>query len=306
MDLEKEVQSNLQLIGSKPLLLGFSGGEDSLALAHCLIRLKLPFHIAHFDHAWRASSGREAEQFKNWANQQGIPFYTERSEGKKAKEDEAREERYDFFQRIFSIGDFAALVLAHHQGDQLETTLKRIFEGAPLPLLRGMKPTHQRGEMPIWRPLLSTSKEAIRSYIQEHRLKPIDDPTNRDPQYLRARMREELIPLLNEKFGKKMGPSILRLGSYSAELEEYLELQTAQIQPVECSEGLTWDLSSAHPIEIRYVMGKFFRKNGLVATQSVFDQILNAIILRKPKVKICFGGRLLIARRGHLTFIYNI
>lgn len=306
MDLEKDVQNNLRQMGSRPLLLGFSGGEDSLALAHCLIRLKLSFHIAHFDHAWRASSGSEAEEFKNWAEKQGIPFYMERSEGKVAKEDEAREERYAFFQRIFGGGDFAALVLAHHQGDQLETTLKRIFEGAPLPLLRGMKPTHQRGEMPIWRPLLSTSKETIRSYIQEHGLTPIDDPTNRDPKYLRARMREELIPLLNEKFGKKMGPSILRLGSYSAELEEYLELQTAQIQPVESSEQITWDFSSAHPIEIRFVLGKFFRKNRLVATEPVYDQILNAIFLRKSKIKICFGGRLLIADRGRLTFNYNI
>lgn len=305
MDLEKKVQLYLQKM-ERPLLLGFSGGEDSLALAHCLIRLKIPFNIAHFDHAWRESSAREAEEFKSWAGRFGIPFYSERSKCSRAtSEDEAREERYAFFQKIFIPEKFDALVLAHHQGDQLETTLKRIFEGAPLPLLRGMKPTHQRGQMPIWRPLLSTSKEEIRSYIKEHGLKPIDDPTNRDPKYLRARMREELIPLLNEKFGKKMGPSILRLGGYSAELEEYLHLQTAKIQPSRGTEGLIWDFTSAHPLEIRFVMGNFFRKNGLRASESVFDQILSSIALRKRKVKICFGGATLIADRGSLEYKSN-
>lgn len=287
--LYDNVQSYLRQMpqSEKPLLLGFSGGEDSLALAHCLIRLKIPFHIAHFDHAWRQSSAREAEELKKWAEEQGIPFYTRRSTEKGGDEDQAREERYSFFHSIFN---HEALVLAHHRDDQVETILKRVFEGAHLPMLRGIRGACQRGNMPIWRPLLGTSKETIRAYLKENGLRPIDDPTNRDEKYLRARMRIELIPLLEEKFGKKIGSSLIRLGHYSAELEEYLEGKT--IPAIVGPFGTMWDFSGAHPIEIRYTLARY------KLSKPIMDQLIAALTSKVANHKICS----MIADRGHLFF----
>lgn len=288
--LYDNVQSYLRQMpeSEKPLLLGFSGGEDSLALAHCLIRLKIPFHIAHFDHAWRESSAREAEEFKNWAEGMGIPFFTRRSTEKGGDEDQAREERYAFFQSIFN---HEALVLAHHRDDQIETILKRVFEGAHLPMLRGIRDVHQRGSMPIWRPLLGTSKETIRAYLREHQLQAIDDPTNRDEKYLRARMRTQLIPLLEEKFGKKIGSSLIRLGAYSVELEEYLE--SKKIPPIVGPFGTMWDFSKAHPIEIRFTLAEY------KLSKPLLDQLIAALTSNAANHKICS----MVADRGHLFLL---
>lgn len=288
--LYDNVQSYLRQMpqSEKPLLLGFSGGEDSLALAHCLIELNIPFHIAHFDHAWRPSSAREAEELKNWAEEQGIPFYTRRSTEQGGDEDKAREERYAFFNSIFN---HQALILAHHKDDQVETILKRVFEGAHLPMLRGIKGVHQRGNMPIWRPLLETSKEAIRAYLKDHQLQGIDDPTNRDEKYLRARMRTGLIPLLEEKFGKKIGNSLIRLGAYSAELEEYLESKT--IPAMEGPFGMMWDFSTAHPIEIRFTLARY------KLSKYILDQLIAALTSNRANCKICS----MIADRGHLFLL---
>ncbi|MBS0629203.1 MAG: tRNA lysidine(34) synthetase TilS [Verrucomicrobia bacterium] len=287
MDLEKNVQLYLTQV-DKPVLLGFSGGEDSLALAHCLIRLNIPFHIAHFDHGWRQSSEKEAQQLKNWATERGIPFYSMRGIGPAGKEDEAREQRYTFFEKLFQEGVFEALVLAHHQDDQVETILKRVLEGAHLCKLRGIKQIHQRGQMPIWRPLLGVPKEAIRSYIKEHQLQPLDDYTNRDPKYLRARMRLELLPSLNEKFGKQISPALLRIGHYSSELEDYLVRQTEKIQPVAGPLGVFWDFSLCHPIEVRFILRKWD------INQKLTDKILTALAFNRANYRI--NDKILIDR----------
>lgn len=305
MDFEKNVQAYFKntLRSEKPLLLGFSGGEDSLALAHCLIRLKIPFHIAHFDHAWRKESCEEATALQVWATGQGLPFYTKRSNQRGLSELAAREERYDFFQALFKEGQFQALLLAHHRDDQVETILKRVFEGAQLPTLKGMGPFSQKGDLLIYRPLLGTSKETIRAYLKLHQLKPIEDYTNWDEKYLRARMRGSLIPKLQENFGKEISNSILRLGEYSAELADYLTLKTENLLPIEGPFGTMWDFSNSHPIEIRFVLGQFFRKQDLMASQPIFEQIFLAISTNAANYKICFANRLLIIDRKRLFFL---
>jgi len=292
MDLEKTIQHYFGKIPDKPFLLGFSGGEDSLALAQCLIRLKIPFQIAHFDHAWRKESQQETEMLKNWAVERNIPFQTMRADKPSLKEDGARELRYAFFEKLFEQESYEALLLAHHQDDQIETIIKRVFEGAHLSKLRGIRGVSYRGNMPIWRPFLEVPKEVIRAYIRTHQLKPIDDPTNRDRRYLRARMRAELLPHLKEQLGKEVTSSILRLGSYSSELEDYLERQTEKIQAVEGPFGKFWDFTAAHPAEVRHLLKK------LGASKRVLDQVIQALADRRANYLIEFGGGELVVDRG--------
>ncbi len=305
MHLEEKVHNFLKRSKKwkNPLLLGFSGGEDSLALAHCLKRLEVPFHLAHFDHAWREKSKWEAEELKKWAEREGIVFHTDRSSSGERGELAAREERYLFFENLFVKGGFQALVLAHHREDQVETVLKRIFEGANLTTLKGIRPTHYMGEMPVWRPLLEVPKKVISSYLKEHSLTPIDDPTNRDPKYLRARMRGELIPFLSEKFGKEIAPSVARIGRYSLELEDYLRKKTESLYPLEGPFGLMWDFSSSHPAEIRYVLGSFFRRKSLTISQLVVDRILEAVDTKAANRKLFFSSQTVIVDRGHLFWL---
>jgi tRNA(Ile)-lysidine synthase len=113
----------------KPLLVGFSGGPDSLALAQVLLQLGISFHLAHFDHGWREESAKECSELKLWAQERDIPFFTERAKVPDLTENGAREQRLAFFKKLYSQGTYEALVLAHHRQDLAETTLKRMLEG---------------------------------------------------------------------------------------------------------------------------------------------------------------------------------
>ena len=114
MDLEKNVETFLKQSSpfKKKLFLGFSGGEDSLVLAHCLDQMNVDFELAHFDHGWRENSDLEARNLKKWANSRNIPFHTMRSLSPVKSELAARTERYQFFEDLFATGKFEALLLA--------------------------------------------------------------------------------------------------------------------------------------------------------------------------------------------------
>lgn len=239
----------------KPFLLGFSGGSDSLALACSLIEKKVPVELAHFDHKWRETSIAECEKLREFANSFSIPFHTASRTQPLKTELAAREERYQFFSDLFASKKYEALLLAHHQNDQVETVLKRVLEGASLPKLQGMQACSYFGKIPIWRPLLDVPKSEILGFLDQNNLKPIDDETNRDPKYLRTRLRQ-LIPYIAEKFGKEIVPSFLALSKRATQLEKYLDQQTQKYLPIETSTGIMWDFAGAHPVEIEYVLKK--------------------------------------------------
>lgn len=241
------------------LVLGLSGGNDSLALLHILLDLreKVPFNLelAHFDHGWREESGREAEQIQGLAKRLGLKLFLKRSELPILTEDGARQERYRFFKEIYN---HDALVLAHHGDDQAETVLKRVLEGSSLTALAGMGPLSDFEGMTIWRPLLGVSK----ADLPDHN--GFEDKTNHDPKFLRARMRQKILPELKGWFGKEVHSSLNRLGAYASELNDYFERKTAHLftQIEKGPFGLLWDLNPYLPmekVELRYAAQKFLK-----------------------------------------------
>lgn len=305
MDLEKNVETFLKQTQpfKKKLLLAFSGGEDSLALAHCFYRMPVVFELAHFDHGWRMTSAKEAEELEAWAKERTIPFHIKKSACVRNSELAAREERYAFFEQLFSEGSYAALVLAHHKQDQAETILKRVLEGTHLTTLKGMQPISMRGNMSIWRPLLSVSKDCILSYITRHHLSPISDSTNLDPQYLRGKMRTSLFPKLSKEYGKEITDPLIRLGSYAKDLEDYLEENTIKTSPVTGPIGTMWDFQSAHPFEVTYVLSRFFRDRGFMPSHHILGQIVNALQQHRANFQITFANQMLIVDRGRIFWI---
>jgi len=310
MDLEKALQTFLKPFFplEKPLLLGFSGGEDSLVLAHLLKKQGIAFAIAHFDHGWRTESRVEAQKWQAWADKQKIPFHTKSSRPKDKTELLAREERYQFFQQLFQTRHFQALVLAHHRQDQVETVLKRVFEGAQLPNLKGMRPQSQKDKLPIWRPLLQVSKETIKEYIKTHQLEPLDDSTNRDPRYLRARMRQTLIPELSKEFGKEISPSLIQLGEYASELDSYLAIQIQKYEKtkVEGPFGVMWDFTPyfpLQPVEMSYVLRSLFMTKEETPSRSIIQRLTKALQTKTANHRIPFGKNVLIVDRAHLFWI---
>jgi tRNA(Ile)-lysidine synthase len=208
--------------------LGCSGGPDSLALLHLLIQFPIKLHVAHVDHGWREESSREAEALAAHVGELKLPFHLlTLSPGQADSELKAREARFEYFAELVQKWDCQALVLGHQADDQAETVLKRVLEGAGLAALGGIRPVSTRSGIPIWRPLLGIQKQEILKWLEEKKLEGFDDPTNADPKYLRSRMRAQILPGLEQAFGKAISSNLVRLGDLAHEVREYLMRKSA-------------------------------------------------------------------------------
>ena len=305
--------------GKSPLLLGYSGGPDSKALLYALLKAGCEtLQIAHVDHGWREESREEADALQKEALSLGVPFHSTRLSQREGgnKEAIARDARFSYFASLFEKIPFQALLLGHQADDLAETALKRLLEGAHLPFLGGMEPVSQRGAMTLWRPLLQTRKREILSFLEEKNLTPLFDPTNRDPIYLRSRLREETLPLLSRSFGKEIIENLLLLSERARELKGYLDRRVAA-HPVHRGEwGAALDSRGLERIELRHLLQKIAGEEGavlepildgakLVLPRTVLEPILDWVEEGISYRKIYFRSKWLIARRGWVFILHS-
>lgn len=276
----------------KPLLLGYSGGPDSKALLYALLECGITPHLAHVDHGWREESRDEARQLGEEAARLGCPFHSVRLELKEKKEDEARRARLSYFSSLFPA--FDALLLAHQTDDLAETVLKRILEGAHLARLSGMQPVSYQYGMKILRPFLSIRRSEILQFLEERNLKPLIDPSNSDPVYLRSRMRQEIFPFLNRCFGKETTNNLTLLSERSSELAEYLDRQISHVPIQRGPWGTLVDLNGLEPIEQRHLLQKIAREEGIVFTREMLETLL------KKSASICVKTRKILVDEGRV------
>jgi tRNA(Ile)-lysidine synthase len=254
--------------------LGYSGGPDSKALLYALLECGIKPHIAHVDHGWREESSSEAEAIREEARLLNCPFFSKRLE-EKLNEDDARRARLCFFSSIFE--GHQALLLAHHADDLAETVLKRVLEGAHLCHLGAMTPASDQFGMTIWRPLLSVRRSEIVEFLEERAIVAIDDSTNYDPKYLRARMRRELFPFLNKCFGKQSVSNLTLLSERASELKRYLDQKIEGVKIEKGPWGALADLTGMEKIEQRHLIQKMASQESIVLTRSVLETLLQWI-----------------------------
>ncbi|MEM8728125.1 MAG: tRNA lysidine(34) synthetase TilS [Chlamydiota bacterium] len=253
----------LRLKKGARLLLGLSGGPDSMTLLHLLLEAKktldFSLHLAHIDHGWRGESEQQGQVLRNLAKHLNLPFHLRRLDKMEGGdlENRAREKRLTFFSELQEKYRFQALLLAHHQGDQAETVFKRVAEGSGIKGLGGLYPERKWGNLLIWRPLLPFVKQELYSYLEKKRLRFFEDSTNRDPAHLRCRMRQTLFPQLEKIFGKKMEGNFARLGHVCQELARYFERKGEAIKQTVVSGpfGSYLDLNAGfHPLEVKFFL----------------------------------------------------
>lgn len=236
--LEQAVVEKCGVNQEKPILLGVSGGMDSLALMIGLKNLGFNLIIAHVDHGLRPESQEEARYVHQLAESQGLPFYSQRMDVSKIAEAEgqsieeaAREVRYQFLFKRARAQQCQAVAVAHHADDQVETILMHFMRGAALPGLTGMP--HRRimsqwdNHIPLVRPLLEIWRKEIEAYVAEIGLTPCYDMSNLDTTYYRNRIRHELIPIL-ETYNPKIKAVIWRMAEVLQEEERCLEFLTQE------------------------------------------------------------------------------
>ncbi len=185
------------------VLVGVSGGPDSLALLHVLHRLSreegFAVHAAHFDHALRGEeSAAEARAVAEIASQWGVSCTIEtappgsidaRERGLQAG---ARAARYEFFDRVADAVGARWIATAHTADDQAETVVMRWVRGVGPTALAGIPALRGR----IVRPFLAVTRSEIEAYLAEHRINPMRDSSNYDARFLRPRVRRDVMPAL--------------------------------------------------------------------------------------------------------------
>jgi tRNA(Ile)-lysidine synthase len=202
--------SNSLIRGKKaPIVLGVSGGPDSLCLLDIMNRLDYQVIVAHLNHCLRAEAKDEAKYIARLSEtyqsafvleEINISAYAERY--KLTVEEAARNVRYGFlFNQAQKFGA-QAVVVGHNADDQVETVLMHWLRGTGLSGLKGMPtvglPNPWSDEIPLVRPLLNIWREEILAYCNKRGITPVFDQSNLDTRYYRNRLRHELIPMLEE------------------------------------------------------------------------------------------------------------
>lgn len=224
------------------VIVGVSGGPDSLCLLHVLDRLKgewdLKLHVAHLNHKIRGIEADEDAAFvEKVAREWGIPFTIEardvpalaREKGM-SLEEAARYARYKFLAEVALKEGAKTIAVGHNADDQVETVVMHWVRGSGLAGLRGMLPRSRLvvggEEYDLWlvRPLLDVTRAEIEAYCCEHGLTPRFDLSNLDTTYFRNRLRHELIPYL-ETFNPRFRELVRRSAQLFADDYDFLHQQ---------------------------------------------------------------------------------
>lgn len=213
------------------LILGVSGGADSMMLLHYFYTHQDQYHItlkvAHVHHGIREEAEIDAILVEQTCKKWKIPYYRHNCQIKQlakerqmSEEEVGREERYNFFISLLN-GD-GKIVTAHNMNDQAETLLMRFLRGTDTRGLGGIPPQREQ----IIRPLLCLTRKEIEYYCEVNEVVYRDDQTNFMPIYTRNKIRLECIPYIEEY----INPSITRvLGEHShlyREEEDFLNTYT--------------------------------------------------------------------------------
>ncbi|MEA3351363.1 MAG: tRNA lysidine(34) synthetase TilS, partial [Chloroflexota bacterium] len=194
---------------NKPILVGLSGGPDSLCLIDTLHRKGYALIAAHLNHQLRPEADTDAHEARCIAETRALPFILEQKNvGAHAEtnnlsiEEAARTLRYNFlFEQAHAHGA-QAVAVGHNADDQVETVLMHLLRGAGLAGLKGMRaymlPNSWSDSVALVRPLLNVWRDEILAYCQKYDLEAVFDRSNLDTTYFRNRLRHVLIPYLDE------------------------------------------------------------------------------------------------------------
>ncbi len=218
------------------VLVAVSGGPDSVALLHLLIRLSpllgLEMGVAHYDHSLRGEDSRgDADFVAGLAQRLGLPCHLGRGQVKEAARRDkvsvqmaARKLRRQFFQDTRGGHGYTRLALGHTADDQVELFWLRLLRGAGLDGLKGMEPATPEG---LVRPLLAVGKSVLLAWLEQENLAYRIDASNLSRAYLRNRVRLDLLPHLTQTYNPRLTQTIWRTQALLREDESLLRRDTA-------------------------------------------------------------------------------
>lgn len=194
--------SENHLHSESPVLIGTSGGRDSMVLCHLYLKSDIPFSIAHCNFSLRGKESDQDEGFvKEWAEKNKVKIHIKNFSTKEHAVKQgisiqmaARELRVNWFHNLCKEYNYEFYATAHHQDDAIETYFINQIRGTGLSGLHGILPKQGR----LIHPLLFCNREEITQYAQQAQISWRDDSSNAETKYLRNKIRHQLVPLLQE------------------------------------------------------------------------------------------------------------
>lgn len=325
---DNQLKQNLKRLipARQGVLLAVSGGRDSMALLHGIIRLHRVLEIpqivvAHLDHGLRGDAGRnDAELVRAVCKSLDVQaVIAECGAGqlelasRGSLEEAARIARYEFLQTTAQQHGTLLIATAHHAADQAETVLHNILRGTGLRGLRGIPERRPLGDTAeIIRPMLTIRDDAISEYVQEHSIAYASDATNNDSRHTRNRIRHELLPQLEAQFNPGVQDSIVRLAEQTQELLQSLDavaellLAEAVLErtPAHCRLDVRRLTPQAlpvirHALTVLWIQQDWSRKD---MSREHWNR-LAAMVLDPPPLSIDFPGSVRAELRGNLLVL---
>lgn len=232
--LKKSVRSQHLIKKKDRILVGVSGGPDSLALLHILNSLKnemgFSLYAAHLDHMMRKGSFKDREFVEKACLKLGIPVICGQINVKKlikkgSVEEAARNVRLNFLFDTAKKFKATKIALGHNLDDQAETVLMRILRGSGLYGLQAILPQKKISGFLIIRPLLGIKRKEISLYLKKKKISPRLDFTNKQDIYLRNRIRNKLMPQLERQFNPNIKDVLSNMAENSAVDYDFLSKQ---------------------------------------------------------------------------------
>lgn len=238
--LETIRKYNLIQEGDK-IVLGVSGGPDSMCMLNILKELRkscqrnaepvarFEIVVAHVNHMIRKEADEDEKYVKAYCEKNGIEFYAKSIDVQKmahtnkiGTEEAGRLARYEFFNEVLNKTKATKVAIAHNKNDKIETILLHTLRGSGMDGLKGIEP--KRGN--IIRPLIECERAEIERYCGEKQLHPRIDKTNFENIYNRNKIRNIVIPYIQEEFNPNIIQTVDRLSNIVTQEDEYMQKQT--------------------------------------------------------------------------------
>ena len=226
----KTIQKYNMLKNGDKVVIGVSGGPDSMTLLNILNNLKeklnINLYVAHINHMIRKEADEETEYVKDFCAKINVEFFAKKvkveEEAKKQKigtEEAGRNIRYEFFEEVAKKIGANKIATAHNSNDNAETVLMNIIRGTSVSGLKGIDKVR---DGKFIRPIIECSRDEIEEYCKEQNLNPKYDKTNDENIYTRNKIRNMLIPFLKKEFNPNIVDGINRLSQIATEEEQFI------------------------------------------------------------------------------------
>lgn len=302
---------------ARAYLVGVSGGRDSLVLLDLLHKEGYKkLILCHLNHRLRGNASaadarfvaRLGEQY-DYAVETGTANVRELAKARKESiETAARNARWAFFANVSARTRCRRILLAHHADDQVETVLMSLFRGAGLSGLGGMEKIASRRighrKMEVIRPMLEIWREEIDAYAESNNLRHREDASNASGEYLRNRVRNELLPAIRQIFRKDVRQSIERLSKIVSADDKWLTRLTEEL---DVSDGENLDVKKLRAESLaaqrRAIQSWLRRQKVADAGFEEIERVRSLIPLGAKVAKINLPGGKFARRQSGVLFI---